>query len=267
MSAFSLPHIKDLPEALVQRVLLDWEHYLEAVEQQPIEHAKFLGSIYKVWSVSDFVAQICVREPALIADLFNSGDIFRDYDSVEYIKKLKKILSGIDNEQGLNQALRRFRRREMVRIIWRDLAGWVELEAVIREMSNLADACIEQALRMLYQWQCKTDGMPAPYLDCVQPLLVIAVGKLGGQELNLSSDVDLIFSYPSRGETTGVDNPVTHEQFFKRLGQRLIQTLNQTTADGFVFRVDMRLRPFGNSGDLAVSFSAMENYYREQGRE
>ena len=98
-----------------------------------------------------------------------------------------------------------------------------------------------------------------------QRLVVIALGKLGAGELNLSSDVDLIFAYPQAGETRSAAR--TNQQFFMRLGQRLIQVLDTVTADGFVFRVDMRLRPFGDSGALVLSFDQIERYYEEQGRD
>ena len=93
------------------------------------------------------------------------------------------------------------------------------------------------------------------------------MGKLGGFELNFSSDIDLIFMYPSQGETVGARRSVDNAKFFTRLGQRLINALDQYTADGFVYRTDMRLRPFGDSGALALSFNAMEQYYQDQGRD
>ncbi len=99
------------------------------------------------------------------------------------------------------------------------------------------------------------------------PLLILGMGKLGGGELNFSSDIDLIFTYPHNGETSGGRRSVENQQFFTKLGQKLISALHQVTADGFVFRVDMRLRPFGDSGPLVLSFAAMEDYYQAQGRE
>jgi glutamate-ammonia-ligase adenylyltransferase len=98
-------------------------------------------------------------------------------------------------------------------------------------------------------------------------MVVLGMGKLGGRELNVSSDIDLIFAFPSKGETEGGRRALDNQQFFIRLGQRLIQALDQITADGFVFRVDMRLRPYGQSGALALSFAALETYYQDQGRD
>ena len=100
-----------------------------------------------------------------------------------------------------------------------------------------------------------------------QQMVVLGMGKLGANELNLSSDIDLMFTYPCKGETEGGSRTLDNQEFFIRLGQRLIKVLDSKTADGFVFRVDMRLRPYGSSGALAMSFSAMEQYYQDQGRD
>ncbi|MEH6563264.1 MAG: bifunctional [glutamate--ammonia ligase]-adenylyl-L-tyrosine phosphorylase/[glutamate--ammonia-ligase] adenylyltransferase, partial [Marinobacter sp.] len=108
---------------------------------------------------------------------------------------------------------------------------------------------------------------PVTGADTPQSLIVIGMGKLGGCELNVSSDIDLIFAFPGKGETRGGRRSLDNQQFFIRLGQRLIQALDQITADGFVFRVDMRLRPYGQSGALALSFAALEAYYQDQGRD
>src|SRR6185369_9541833 len=100
----------------------------------------------------------------------------------------------------------------------------------------------------------------------VQEMLVIAMGKLGGCELNVSSDVDLIFVYPEDGDTDG-RRSVSNQDFFSRLGRKLITSLQEITRDGYVFRVDMRLRPYGESGPLAMSYDMLESYLQTQGRE
>jgi glutamate-ammonia-ligase adenylyltransferase len=164
--------------------------------------------------------------------------------------------------------LRRFRRREMVRIIWRDLAGWASLEEVLGDLSQLAEDCLNSALTYLHGWQSKKLG--APYgteSGKPQALIVLAMGKLGARELNLSSDIDLIFAYPESGETRGTQRALSNEEYFTRLARCLIRALDVRTEEGFVFRVDMRLRPDGDSGPLVVSFDALENYYQNQGRD
>ena len=154
----------------------------------------------------------------------------------------------------------------MVRIAWRDLAGWADLNEVIETTSALAEACIDTAVVVLDQAAKEKHGSPVATDGTPMGLVVVGMGKLGGKELNFSSDIDLIFAYAEDGETAG-PRPISHHEYFARLGKRLIAVINETTEDGFVFRVDMRLRPNGNSGPLALSFDAMEHYYQIHGRE
>ncbi|MBL1319882.1 MAG: bifunctional [glutamate--ammonia ligase]-adenylyl-L-tyrosine phosphorylase/[glutamate--ammonia-ligase] adenylyltransferase [Methylophaga sp.] len=216
---------------------------------------------------SEYVSQWGERNTERAETLIVSGDISIVYDDEAYSQHLEKMLLGIASEVGLHQQLRYFRQREMVRIIWRDLAGWADLAETVRDLSAMADACIQQSLELLHQWQCNDLGTPYDLEGNEQQLIVLGMGKLGAGELNLSSDIDLIFTYPENGKTQGVRKSLSNEEFFTRLGRKLIQSLDNVTVDGFVFRVDMRLRPFGDSGALAASFDAMEDYYQTQGRE
>ncbi len=141
------------------------------------------------------------------------------------------------------------------------------MEETTAELSALADLCIDAALDWHQRQLVQECGEPRAAEDgSPQRLVVIGMGKLGAGELNLSSDVDLMFTYPHSGETDG-PRPLGNQEFFIRLGQRLIKSLDQVTADGFVFRVDMRLRPYGSAGPLVISFGAMEDYYQDQGRD
>ncbi|MEO7557761.1 MAG: bifunctional [glutamate--ammonia ligase]-adenylyl-L-tyrosine phosphorylase/[glutamate--ammonia-ligase] adenylyltransferase, partial [Gammaproteobacteria bacterium] len=167
----------------------------------------------------------------------------------------------------LAAALRQIRTREMLRIAWRDLAGWAGLDETLADLSALAAACIDSALDKLHTWQSQELGVPKSAAGIAQSLVVIGMGKLGARELNFSSDIDLIFAYPEDGETQGKKRRLTNEEYFVRLAQRLGNALAAHTADGFVYRVDTRLRPFGDSGPLALSFAAMEEYYQNHGRE
>ena len=164
------------------------------------------------------------------------------------------------------QALRELRQREMLRIALRDLGELAELEQILRELSELASAMVAETLAYLQAQACAQFGEPLDENGEVQTLLVLAMGKLGGYELNFSSDIDLMFSYAEDGQTQGGRTLSIHE-FFVRLAQKLIRLLNEVTAEGFVFRVDTRLRPHGESGPLAISFAAMEQYYQSQGRD
>ncbi|MDF2778644.1 MAG: bifunctional glutamine-synthetase adenylyltransferase,deadenyltransferase [Enterobacteriaceae bacterium] len=163
--------------------------------------------------------------------------------------------------------LRLFRRRIMVRIAWAQALRLVTEESTLQQLSALAETLIVSARDWLYDACCREWGTPCSADGTPQPLLILGMGKLGGNELNFSSDIDLIFSWPENGATRGGRRELDNAQFFTRLGQRLIKVLDQPTQDGFVYRVDMRLRPFGDSGPLVLSFAALEDYYQEQGRD
>ncbi len=253
-----------LPEPLRGRVASLWERFRE--QNQPVA-PELQGELARVWGASDFVAQTCIRDPALLQDLWASGDLARSYPESHYGQRLEALLATVTAEPALGEVLRRFRRREMVRIAWRDLARRAELNETTGDLSGLADACVAAALDRLHAWHCERWGTPVNAQGEVQRLVVLGMGKLGAHELNFCSDIDLIFAYPEDGETQGAARPLSNQEFFIRLGQRLIAALDATTAHGFVFRVDMRLRPFGESGALALSFDALENYYQIHGRE
>ena len=228
---------------------------------------EFAADLLRVWEGSDFVAQTCLREPALLLDLYRNGWLNRSLESTEMDCLLQTGLAGADSEATLHRLLRRFRNRQMVRIIWRDLCGVAELEETLADLSALADTCVARTLDLLYAWATEKQGVPhGEESGEAQSLVVLGMGKLGARELNLSSDIDLIFTFPEAGETDA-RRAVPNEQFFIRLCQQLIKALNSQTADGFVFRVDARLRPFGDSGPMALSFDAMESYYQSHARE
>ena len=172
-----------------------------------------------------------------------------------------------DSEATLARAARILRKRVMVKLILRDLNKLADLNEVVSTMSALAEVCVQNAQSCLMRNLRQLFGDPiGESSGTVQELLVIGMGKLGGEELNVSSDIDLIFVYPEDGRTSGPHSLSNHE-FFTRLGRRLISLINDLTADGYVFRVDMRLRPYGESGPLVTSFAALEQYLVSQGRE
>ncbi|WJW75277.1 bifunctional [glutamate--ammonia ligase]-adenylyl-L-tyrosine phosphorylase/[glutamate--ammonia-ligase] adenylyltransferase [Thiohalobacter sp. IOR34] len=267
-SAFSeIGH--DVPSSLHARLEARWSAYLEAAGAAglaPPGHREWLRALGRVWAASDFVALSCIRDPALLAGLLDSGDLLTDSAPGEIHARVEAALAKVTDEAALGRMLRQLRRREMVRIAWRDLAGWASLEAVLQDLSDLADACIGAALDRLHAWQCRELGTPRDAAGRPQRLSVLGMGKLGAHELNFSSDIDLIFAYPEAG---WIRRPrkLSHEAFFTRLGQRLIRVLADNTAGGFVYRVDMRLRPYGDSGPLVMDFEQIETYYQSQGRE
>jgi glutamate-ammonia-ligase adenylyltransferase len=174
------------------------------------------------------------------------------------------------SEEQLKQALRRLRQRVMAALIIRDLGGLAPLAEVVETMTELAELTTNTALGFLHRHLAAQFGEPLDQQQQPQRLLVVGMGKLGGRELNVSSDVDYIFIYPQDGETAGTSDggrKIEAYDFFVRLGKRLIATLDEITGDGQVFRVDMRLRPNGDSGPLVCSIVSLENYLITQGRE
>ncbi|MGH8581925.1 MAG: bifunctional [glutamate--ammonia ligase]-adenylyl-L-tyrosine phosphorylase/[glutamate--ammonia-ligase] adenylyltransferase, partial [Gammaproteobacteria bacterium] len=226
-----------------------------------------MPGLSRVLACSPFVANYLARDPARWVDLVESGDLSRGDAAGGYRQAVDALLAEASDEPTLKQRLRRFRNREMVRIAWRDIAGLADLDATLRDLSALADALVDASYRWWYERLCATLGVPLGEGGDRQAMVVIAMGKLGALELNFSSDIDLIFAYPEAGETRGTARTVSNQEFFTRLGQSLIKSLADVTEDGFVFRVDMRLRPFGESGPLVASFETMEAYYVTHGRE
>lgn len=184
-----------------------------------------------------------------------------------YRERLAELLLNCDDELQGHRVLRQFRNREMVYIAWRDFTGSWSLEESLEHISQLAEAMIFETYQWQYKACCELWGTPCNSEGEAQPMLIMGMGKLGGGELNFSSDIDLIFTYPENGETQGARRSIANAQFFTRLGQRIIKALDQQTFDGFCYRVDMRLRPFGDSGPLVMSYAALEDYYQEQGRD
>ena len=220
-----------------------------------------------VFAGSDFVAQSCARDPTLLPELIASGDLQRVLTPAEFPARAPALSadSGVAETEALAQ-LRRWRRYEMVRIAWRDLAGWAELPETLSDLTSFADAAIDLAVRHARSGLVARYGEPGSAHGVVQPLVVIAMGKLGGGELNFSSDVDLVLLFPEHGETDGARR-IANEEFFNRLAQGLIRLLGSTTHDGVVLRVDMRLRPFGDSGPMVASFASFEDYLPRHGRD
>ncbi len=216
----------------------------------------------RVCAASDFVTEQVCRDPQMLLQLADSGELERSFSAGQLRGQLADALSSAASEDELGRNLRRQRARQQVRIIWRDLTRQANLIETCRDLSDMADASIDLAYQWLYPRHCQQFGTPTGrHSGKPQHMVILGMGKLGAVELNLSSDIDLIFGYPEGGETVGTKRALDNQEFFIRLGQRLIKALDPVTVDGFVFRVDMRLRPYGSSGALVLSFNALEQYY------
>jgi glutamate-ammonia-ligase adenylyltransferase len=213
---------------------------------------------------SDFISRTVNQQPALQAVLTVDSRL-QQMLQAGFSDPLQQQPDASDAEAFA--LLRRYRNASLCQILAADILQLQPVSSSLLQVSALADCLINSAYHWAYRQLSALHGTPLDISGQPMPLLILGMGKLGGRELNFSSDIDLIFTYPANGETTGGRRNLEHQQFFTKLGQKLIAALHQVTADGFCYRVDMRLRPFGDSGPLVLSFAALEDYYQEQGRE
>lgn len=280
-----------LPPPLQREAELALAHLLDAsdaIQRETyaalLSNLSFAQRLAKLFACSQFAAQLCRRHPDWLITSQQNGEFDRGFTHDNFAAHLQALLQNVDSNEALDSGLRHFRNREYLRIIWRDLNRLAEMAETTADVSAVAETTIQTALDFHYAQLQLEWGTPSSARDgSAQPFIVIGMGKLGARELNLSSDVDLIFAYPRSGETIrgrsgettrgrsgetqGSGKSISNQEFFIRLGQHLIKSLEQNTADGFVFRVDMRLRPYGDSGALVLNFDALEEYYQDQGRD
>ncbi|MGD9388515.1 MAG: bifunctional [glutamate--ammonia ligase]-adenylyl-L-tyrosine phosphorylase/[glutamate--ammonia-ligase] adenylyltransferase, partial [Gammaproteobacteria bacterium] len=255
-----------LPEPLRRDLPQRWQRLVEAAPEAArvfAADAALAASAPAVWAASEFVSEQALKDGGALQAL--AATVGRPWTPGGLLATAPMLLADAAEEAAAMARLRAFRRREMLRIAWRDLAGWAVLEETLGHLSELAEVCIRAAADWTHAGLAARHGEPCSADGSPQRLLVIAMGKLGGGELNFSSDIDLVLLFPEAGETDG-PRALSNEQFFTRAGRQLIRLLDEPTADGFVFRVDMRLRPFGDSGPLVMSLPAFGNYLQQHGR-
>lgn len=268
-------NLADVPQALVKPVVHLYERYCESLLQKGMSHPvddlpsevsrdEFIAQLTRVFVGSEYVAKTLVARPHYLQELVETKSLF--VRTSQYPQDQMALQSG--DEASLDSRLRCWRQREMIRFIWRDMNRLDAMDVITQELSVFADACIRTAATYHFNQLVQLYGRPiGRESGQVQPFIVLGMGKLGAGELNMSSDIDLIFCFPEGGDTDNERKSVSNQEFFIKLGQRVIKSLDSVTADGFVFRVDMRLRPHGQSGPLAMNFVALENYYQTQGRD
>lgn len=258
--------LKTYPVALHGVLENYWSQWLESSSREGVSSDVFpIDELLDIFSCSDFIARHIIKNPHIAFSLSQSNDLKRDRIAEDYQKLLNLKIKDCKDDTVLQSLLRQYRQYEMIRIAWRDLIGISSTTQTLKELSWLADACIRVTLEILYLDSCEKIGIPQTDQGKILRPLVIGMGKLGAYELNFSSDIDLIFFYSEQGQTVG-KRKMEASEFFTRLMQRFVTALNKVTMDGFVFRVDTRLRPFGDSGPLLMSFAGVENYYQTQGR-
>ncbi|HMM56111.1 MAG TPA: bifunctional [glutamate--ammonia ligase]-adenylyl-L-tyrosine phosphorylase/[glutamate--ammonia-ligase] adenylyltransferase [Rudaea sp.] len=217
--------------------------------------------VQRVLLASDFAFDACVRDPHLL----DAAGLARMADPRHADTRTLRLTEALDEAVAM-AVLRRYRRAESLRLIWRDVNALDGVEQTLAGASALAETCLGVALAFAESVLARRHGTPRNAEGVAQRLVVIAMGKLGGGELNFSSDIDLIFAFAENGASDG-ERPLANETYFARLGQMLVKLLAEITADGYAFRVDLRLRPFGNAGRVALPFAAMEQYYQREGRD
>lgn len=216
--------------------------------------------VKRVLAISDYAG----RHVEIIKQLLNEDNCQHTLSLEEYTHGVNQLIDS--SESYFSQNLRHFRHRHFLRLLLREQAGLASTEETMHCWSLCAEAMIVRAISFAQQQLKSRFGMPYESSGELATLYTLAMGKLGGHELNFSSDIDLIFAFSEAGHTNG-EQVVDNQHYFMKVVQLVIQLLQTVTADGFVFRVDLRLRPNGDSGALVCSLAAMETYYQEQGRD
>ncbi|HNR92265.1 MAG TPA: bifunctional [glutamate--ammonia ligase]-adenylyl-L-tyrosine phosphorylase/[glutamate--ammonia-ligase] adenylyltransferase [Dokdonella sp.] len=217
--------------------------------------------IDRVLLASDYAFDSWLRDPQLLGP-----ELVRLMNDPRHADARAAAVLGGGESGDFRADLRRFRREESLRLIWRDVNGIDAIETTLTGTSVLAEVCLEAALRQAEREFAARHGVLRTADGQVQRLVVLALGKLGGGELNFSSDVDLVLAFAEPASSDGT-RPVDAETGYSRIAQAFIALLAEHTADGFAYRVDLRLRPFGSVGRVALSFQAMEQYYQREGRD
>lgn len=268
-----------------ERVLVRLEHFLEACDDGPLlldamaQDREYTRLLCRIFDHSQYLTDLVCRTPEYITWLWVEGQIDPVLCRENILDELRHHVGSFPTFASQCEAMRRFKRREILRIGARDIFGHAPIESVTEDLTNLADAMLEVALEKARDDLAERYGTPmADPNKGLQPFgqnggpreatfVVMAMGKLGGRELNFSSDIDLVFVYSDEGETQGGSGkPASNSEYFHKLGERIIKALSEQTAEGHVFRVDVRLRPHGSRAPLAVSLGSAVYYYEIQGQ-
>lgn len=263
------PDPENLPQ-LPEELLQDGQNFYARLQQRaaPEDMAVFdqQKDLLYVLSLSDFVAKTMIQYPHECAQLIADGALESPFYSLDITDEINERIVPNISDSELKKRLRILRRVHMVPIAWRDLTGKADIEEVFVSLSNLAEGIVCRTIDVVRASMETAFGQAYDKKGAIMPLLVLGMGKLGGGELNFSSDIDLICCYPYDGQTTGGARSITFQEYFTKVVQRFSNLLAETTADSFCYRIDLRLRPFGDAGPLVSSFDALSVYYETQGR-
>ncbi len=257
-----------LPQTLCQALQRRLQDYFSAgdirhISQLPVTALDFT----RVMLFSPFTAEHMTANPLILERFGASGDLDTSYAPGAIKKKLAAFIGDSQGRDsaGLKSRMLEFKVYEIIRIAWRDLTGAAPLSETMADLSGLACACISLGFEQLYPVLTQKWGTPKDSNGHAQNIVVLGMGKLGAGELNFSSDIDLIFVFPKTGQTDG-DRSISNDEFFTKLCREFIKLFSMDNGTHF-YRVDTRLRPFGESGPLVMDADAFEHYYQSQGRE
>ncbi|MEO6172207.1 MAG: glutamine-synthetase adenylyltransferase, partial [Arenimonas sp.] len=243
--------------------MTDFETTLQALVQRHIDRlfAANIGIIDKS-DIEKKYSELAIVSDFAIDTLCQQPNAWDELDKPD----IGALEFSVDDDSQWPQQLRLWRRLQSTRAIWRDLNESDGVENTLATISEMADIALRESVHVISGLFATRYGQIKNADGEVQSFVVFGLGKLGGSELNFSSDVDLVYAYPQQGESDGARS-LDSEAYFTRLGQRLAQLMGDITSDGFSHRVDLRLRPYGNSGRLVLSFAAMEHYFQTEGRD
>jgi glutamate-ammonia-ligase adenylyltransferase len=241
------------------------------------DHRKSLDLLLTIFGSSQYLSDVLMRYPQLFEWLLEPGVLRWPMPKADLARELARATDRPTSVEGKWEALRRFKVREILRISLQDLLGNQDLPGITQELSQLAEVTLQKAYEISHADLTQRFGMPkvlgptGEVRECA--FCVIGMGKLGGEELNYSSDIDILFVYEAEGETTGAPDParirdgkISNHQYFAKLAESIVKMIGTVTGDGAVFRVDTRLRPGGRQGDLCLSLRSYEIYYESWGQ-
>jgi glutamate-ammonia-ligase adenylyltransferase len=249
-------------------------HYLVSLRQQPtdaftrlLQAPSTLRYLVTVASFSRFLSEELLQHPEWLEEV---AGMSRALTASEYKKRLGKFLKNQSEKKPLALSLALFRRQQILRILLRDVLGFGSLSETTEELSNLADAILHISYKRIRADLAARHGTPR-YVDEAGVvwecgMSVIALGKLGGRELNYSSDIDLMFVYAANGETDG-EHPISNKEFYKKVANQYTEVLSTYTAEGLCYRMDLRLRPDGSLGEVCISLDGAKSYYQTRARD
>ncbi|WP_300457934.1 bifunctional [glutamate--ammonia ligase]-adenylyl-L-tyrosine phosphorylase/[glutamate--ammonia-ligase] adenylyltransferase [Desulfobacula sp.] len=260
------PHLeKPLRETIQNRL----DSFNESLDKEGLQFdmaPELTADFIKAVFFSEYIASSITRHPDIFNDLMDSKDLFKSYSKQTYATKLETKISPDMDVSMVKDVLLQTKLYETIRIAWRDLTGAARLEETICDLSGLATAIVDAAITVIHDDLCQHHGIPVDSQGNFQRIIVLGMGKLGAGELNFSSDIDLIFVYPEKGYTNG-ENIIPNEVFFTKVCRKFLKFFSAGSHGINFYRIDTRLRPYGDGGPLVMCSSAFEDYYQAQGRE